>query len=461
MPGPDWLSDARARVASSTEFSAFSHALYAEVRNSIRSEGMPALSDLSEDERRVLVARAAATLRDGDAYVACRDAAWRVLDASLDAQAERVLSEEDAPPGGATRTKVATVVELASTSVGRLLHRWPEQQGQLLWLANAELPPSLRRSVWRLKLRAPAPRREYEGKRAQSQLATVSLRDGAVLKQSQQVLQHAAPLLLPRLPLLKGCLSYIDSLAPLEPAPTPLSVALPLSILSEAEQAEGVAYRVDAAARSELPPPLEYYWALPLLRAIPPPSHEAAEADASADLVEALLALLEQPKPGLNLPASHQRRAAQAAAAGAKAAKAAASKSAGQLLAEADPELSQRLSSILGNTSVDGWLLPHAQRLAVSLLSADACAFAWDTCVLLGWAHIHPVLAATLVCLKEGLVACADAAAANAHLLQHAPALAPAQLRGALERHFMKGVREAAGAPMPAAVPELFPGDLL
>ena len=94
-------------------------------------------------------------------------------------------------------------------------------------------------------------------------------------------------------------------------------------------------------------------------------------------------------------------------------------------------------------------------------LSADACAFAWDTCVLLGWAHIHPVLAATLVCLKEGLVACADAAAANAHLLQHAPALAPAQLRGALERHFMKGVREAAGAPMPAAVPELFPGELL
>ena len=70
--------------------------------------------------------------------------------------------------------------------------------------------------------------------------------------------------------------------APLEPAPTPLSVALPLSILSEAEQAEGVAYRVDAAARSELPPPLEYYWALPLLRAIPPPSHEAAEADAAA-----------------------------------------------------------------------------------------------------------------------------------------------------------------------------------
>ena len=74
--------------------------------------------------------------------------------------------------------------------------------------------------MWRLKLRAPAPRREYEGKRAQSQLATVSLRDGAVLKQSQQVLQHAAPQLLPRLPLLKGCLSYIDSLAPLEPAAT-------------------------------------------------------------------------------------------------------------------------------------------------------------------------------------------------------------------------------------------------
>ena len=51
-----------------------------------------------------------------------------------------MLSEEDAPPGGATRTKVATVVELASTSVGRLLHRWPEQQGQLLWLANAPKP---------------------------------------------------------------------------------------------------------------------------------------------------------------------------------------------------------------------------------------------------------------------------------------------------------------------------------
>ena len=106
MPGPDWLSDARARVASSTEFSAFSHALYAEVRNSIRSEGMPALSDLSEDERRVLVARAAATLRDGDAYVACRDAAWRVLDASLDAQAERVRERRELGRRGDARARV-------------------------------------------------------------------------------------------------------------------------------------------------------------------------------------------------------------------------------------------------------------------------------------------------------------------------------------------------------------------
>eukprot|EP00964_Phaeocystis_antarctica_P123583 scaffold87271_cov69-Phaeocystis_antarctica.AAC.3 len=214
-----------------------------------------------------MVGRAQAALLERESYTAAKDAAWRSLDVSLDAEADAWLAERRAP-GTPGLTKVDALVELAGTGATRLLARWPNTNSQLLWLLNADLPGPLRRAVWSLKLSAPTARAEFERRRAESRLAVMSLRDGAVLGHCQAALQQAEPTLLAQLPLMRGALSYVDSLSPLEEAGSGADGGVAAALLARE--------RPSHAGADEAPPlPLEYWWALPLLRVF----SEAAEAE--------------------------------------------------------------------------------------------------------------------------------------------------------------------------------------
>lgn len=161
-----FLNDLRARIANSAEFKALAAELYGGVRDSLRADGLPSFSSMAVSEQEVLVGRARTALIGTETYAACRDSTWRALDAALDGEAEALLSRRTGGTGGprgpglaapgtaaeAAQTlgtdaseqgKVHTILELASGGATQLLERWPEQQDELLWLLNTEMPPQL------------------------------------------------------------------------------------------------------------------------------------------------------------------------------------------------------------------------------------------------------------------------------------------------------------------------------
>ena len=96
----DWLGQLRTQIADSAEFKALAAELYAGVRDSLRADGLPSFSSLQVGEQEVLVGRARSALADTDVFGRCRDAAWRALDAALDAEAESLLSRRQGTLGG-------------------------------------------------------------------------------------------------------------------------------------------------------------------------------------------------------------------------------------------------------------------------------------------------------------------------------------------------------------------------
>lgn len=124
------------------------------------------------------------------------------------------------------------------------------------------------------------------------------------------------------------------------------------------------------------------------------------------------------------------------------------------MLQQADGELCKRLISVMGSRRVDALVAPHAQRLCVTLFSAETCAFVWDLCLLAGWRQLPAVLTSVLIHLKAGLSACTDALSASAFLQSSATQITPAQLQRVLEDHFMGEIRKELHAPQPNTVLE-------
>jgi len=500
-----FLNNLRADVSDSPEFRALAARLYSGVRDALRKDDQPSFGTLTKTEQEELVNRVRSQLLDDDVYQRCRDTTWRALDAALDAEAESLLSKAGSGGVGGRRGpgptypptrvhedeeddveeeerrkkeptgKVGAILELASEGASQLLDRWPAAQDELLWLLNTELPSSLRRAVWALKLRAPAARAVYEKKRAESVFATLSLRDGAIHQGCQATLQRIAPQLLKQIPFLKTCLSYADSLRPLPPPPsgwpsaqvdtsgdagggdggdTPRAPKSPGAATPGASQ-HGPGGGGGASGGAIHTAPLESFWGVPLLRVFVPSdvrgrSLAAAEqAELEVTITEHFLALLAMPKPLLGLTA---------AAKGAKGKSAVQPPLAEALLAQADEELSSKLVSLLGVTGIDAMMLPYAQRLAVGLFSADVTAFVWDLCLLAGWQQLQPALTAALICMRKTLIASGDATAVKSYIAQAAPTLTLDQMQRELNVHFMPSIRQGIGAPEPQAAFELTPG---
>ena len=207
---------------------------------------------------------------------------------------------------------------------------------------------------------------------------------------------------------------------------------------------------------------LECFWALPLVRvfgadAVVGASMLGTDSPLTPELIERFLALQAMPKPLLGLADGTAGKGdgvgKQGGGGGGEL------KGAEALLLQVDKELSGQLVAILGKKGVDALVMPHAQRLCVSLLSSDTCNFVWDLCLIAGWHQMQAALTALLICLKDGLTACTDTKSTSAYLQASAPKVTAAQLQRVLEDHFMGAIRAEMQAPQPSAVLGLSGGD--
>lgn len=193
---------------------------------------------------------------------------------------------------------------------------------------------------------------------------------------------------------------------------------------------------------------MECFWGVGLIFVFSRGTEAVSDEDAAPEVLEAslaerLISLQNMPKPLLQL---------------AKEPSSAAPPTAAQLLAAADEPLSKHLASRLGGAGVASLLLPIAQRFCVGTLSLEAMAFVWDLCLLAGWQQLQPALSAMLICLREGLLACADGKAATSYMQQHAQDIAVVQLQAVMQANFMPAIRKAFGASNPADILTLTPG---
>ena len=117
---PAWLERLRKKFANTPEFKALSNELYNRIRDDVREDGLPSFSDLSENERRVMVGRAQAALLERESYTAAKDAAWRSLDVSLDAEADAWLALWTA---GRRETKSGLACRILVAHTGRSASR--------------------------------------------------------------------------------------------------------------------------------------------------------------------------------------------------------------------------------------------------------------------------------------------------------------------------------------------------
>jgi hypothetical protein len=475
-----WVAEMRARVAASPEFRSLSQKLFREVREGMSSDAgkaskaLPPFADLSADEQVARVRAARNELLKSEEFARCREAAWRAVDSALDAESEVVLTRRPAaaaplrqspvapspglsaaltPPSAVSAGgKVDAVIELAGLGAAQLLSRWPvdtelgwEAQA-LAWLLNSELPPPLRRALWRIKLRARDARSRFLHKLAESPLATISPRDAEILQHCQVALLSADPASLSDLQRMRACASYVDST-------DTIRFALEQRAIAAAAEEEAAAYGGPPSSTSALPrkpaPPREAFWLVPLLWVLPPTDCDAAE------LVERYTAMLAAPKP--HLPsASGKSVAPPTGRDGARL------PTAVQLVAQADATLGAHIERAMGGALPARLLTSvHSSRLGVGLFSVAATQFAWDVGIISGWKHVEHCIAAALILIRAGLLACAKPDALVAYMEATVPQLTVPQLRAALERHYMPQIRHNLQAPAPDDILPLEPSELV
>eukprot|EP00962_Isochrysis_galbana_P004764 scaffold1309_cov117-Isochrysis_galbana.AAC.10 len=473
-----WVAEMRARVAASPEFRSLSQKLFVEVREGMRSNAgkatlaLPPFAELSADDQMARVRAARNELLKSDEFARCREAAWRAVDAALDAESEAVLTRRPAaaaplrqspaapstglsaaltpPPEVSACGKVDAVIELAGLGAAQLLSRWPvdtelgwEAQA-LAWLLNSELPPPLRRTLWRIKLRARDARSRFLAKLAESPLAIISPRDAEILQQCQVALLSADPASLSDLQRMRACASYVDSTDPIRFALEQRAIAAAV-----AEEAAAGSPASAASLPRKPAPPREAFWLVPLLWVLP-----RSECDA-AELAERYTAMLAAAKP--HLPSATGKIITPPAGRdGARL------PDAMQLVAHADAALGAHIERAMGGALPARSLTSvHSSRLGVGLFSVAATQFVWDVGIISGWEHVEHCIASALILIRAGLLACAKSDALKAYMEATVPQLTVPQLRAALERHYMPEIRRNLHAPAPDDILPLEPSELV
>lgn len=212
QPLPDWLRDAREEIAATPEWLQLSEELLRAVRSALAAQGIASFARLDPIEQRVLLRSAAGSLRDSSRFRLFSAAAWRLLDLHLDAESNLRSSSVSNVPGrarvggpppidaGAARggqpppSKAASIEALSAEGCTALLTRFSlEEAGGscLTQLVGTQLPPPLRRSVWRRLLQCPSVARDYAARCEKGRLAVLSPRDASVLHEARAVLGEA------------------------------------------------------------------------------------------------------------------------------------------------------------------------------------------------------------------------------------------------------------------------------
>mmetsp|Transcript_34762 Transcript_34762/g.86728 ORF Transcript_34762/g.86728 Transcript_34762/m.86728 type:complete len:669 (-) Transcript_34762:100-2106(-) len=531
-PLPEWLKEARDEISATPEWQQLSDELLKAVRGTLSAQGVTSFARLEAAEQRAIVRSAADTVRGSARFRLFSTTAWRLLDLHVDAEANERVGHLSHVPGrglGAgdvstqvrsvdshgTRTKASSIETLAAEGCTSLLSRLSLEElgGSCLgYLVGSQLPPPLRRAVWRRLLQQPAVANDYRSRCVNGRLAVLSSRDGHVLHEARSMLAEA----------LTATEAADAERASFPPPETSWQTAQPAgawaaAMLEQGHEGAGaddggplsLLARVKCAlSYHDMLRPIgekhAYFWIVPLAVAFAPQdaadaarerSHDTAaliplgEADEDlALLVELYAALLKQPRPAI-LPepdATSARRPADSIFA----------EEFDSCLESADPKLFAHLAAVLngqpppaaaaavesGGDALenepanfpahvpanagerpphfdnDGSLLRETPvrvivrdaigQLFVGVVPMRTTLYVWDTCLLASWFLLAPLAAAWLIALRRPLLEAETMAEALSELARASKSLTAEALQHIMEAHFMERLRESLFVPL-------------
>ena len=309
-------------------------------------------SDLNDAEKRLLVDDAEKSLVENASYLTFEHKLAELIDQSL-----LDLVESEASLSSASPEEI--IVKRAAEGVRELLKNSQGGASTLSLLLNQELPPSLRKEIWQMKLAHPEARRSYELRTSGRRANTISKADGDIATALETVFD-----------------SHFPSLA---------------------ENNEGIfmAAKTVLSYLHVLQSDLEdysYFLVLPFVIVY------GTRLDDITCIVEGYSALMKRKRPRVRVLTAEPSEIDERLALAQKFSDGLEARVPG-LYAHLAEMMSQLTADPTAESAIPGWadklplqmvimVVPAIERLFVGTLNWDACLYAWDQFVIVGFEHL-------------------------------------------------------------------------
>ncbi|XP_043910459.1 uncharacterized protein LOC122787678 [Protopterus annectens] len=154
-PG-DWIVIARSQLESSQEWKAFTTDLFYAVQQLLSESHVSSFTDLSEDEKNLILERASKTIHTGSSYKVLMDH----INSILEEQLSTCISQER-KESNILKPKSQMILSHVYDAMVSLLEKSPHMKSKLHDLFNNPLPSDLRGIAWKLFLSNIKVRMEY------------------------------------------------------------------------------------------------------------------------------------------------------------------------------------------------------------------------------------------------------------------------------------------------------------
>jgi hypothetical protein len=179
---PDWLQETKDKITESNEWRDLSSELFTAVQQQLKEHKVLFYTDLSDEEKAVVMDRASALIRHGENYEALNRRVSSILNRQLNIHSSKLTESEK-------KTKTEKLLEFAAEGSASLLRRWPDQKSRVRVCFNRQFPPVLRAEVWKLCLSFRRYATEYLDTVKRSRIQAVSSRDLEIGQKCEAILK--------------------------------------------------------------------------------------------------------------------------------------------------------------------------------------------------------------------------------------------------------------------------------
>ncbi|XP_071945456.1 uncharacterized protein [Antedon mediterranea] len=180
----EWLLTCKKSLITSSEWKSFSLDLQSGLKNELQLSGVKDFGDLSDNEKKLLINKAAATLKHGNSFQEFQNKVSSNVDESLSQEVNKDILKSFP----AQETKPQLLFQHIVEGAVHFLKQWPEMKSKLKIFLNQPLTP-LRELSWKLYLQNPTIAREYSDLLKKSPNDVMSVLDLDIIHQSEAALQ--------------------------------------------------------------------------------------------------------------------------------------------------------------------------------------------------------------------------------------------------------------------------------